>query len=272
MQRIIVLLFLFIVSAFAKESNYLLSASLVGMSMDYREYDKENILLDSEKSDLYEMFGSEFRVAYSEKEDIQNSFELGANLRMLSGNTEYVGSLIDSGLSYGSYIGETHNIIYDVSFDYIYRYDFENNFSISAGLGLGYRSWRRELSPSQVELYSWYSLRPKMALSHTLQRVQISLAVEYQYGLDTTMDILANGENGKKSLNLGFANIVTLTPSLHFSLNKDVDIFVSYLYEYQSIGASNRTDYVIFGTTYSVYEPKSTANNHYMKLGARIKF
>lgn len=256
----------------AKAGEFSISTSLVGMSMDYREYDRESAILDSEKSDLHEMYGSELRFAYNEKQTQKSFFELGVNLQTVGGNTEYVGSLLGSKLGYGSYVGSTYNFIYDVSFDYIYNYAFENGFMIKAGMALGYRSWRRELSASQIELYTWYSLRPQLGLSYVVDKTQLSFLVEYQHGFETKMDILQNRENPRKSLDLGYANIVKISLPLTYSLSPSLDIFTSYVYEHQKIGASNSVKYIVDGATHDVYEPKSSANNHYLKLGATLKF
>ncbi len=45
--------------------------------MDYREYDRDEILLDSEKSDLYEMFGAAFRGSFTYAQTSKELHELG---------------------------------------------------------------------------------------------------------------------------------------------------------------------------------------------------
>ncbi|MBN2816994.1 MAG: hypothetical protein JXQ67_09945 [Campylobacterales bacterium] len=259
-------------SLFAGEEKVTLSASLVGMSMDYREYSYAGELLDSEKSTLNEMIGSEFRIGYLKDEGNNRSSEFGINLTLLGGQTEYVGSLIDSGLGYGSYIGKTNNFIYDVSLDYKYSWFNTDGFGVSTGVGLGYRSWRRELSPNQVEVYTWVSLRPQLGVFYIYDAVKLSIIGEYQFGFDTKMAILANSENTTTSVNLGSADIMELNIPLSLAISQDVDLFVEYSYQEQKIGASNVVPYVINGTTYGIYEPESSASNHYFKLGATVKF
>jgi hypothetical protein len=268
----IALLSLFGSVSYAQESGYSLSAALVGMKMDYREYDQNDLILDSEKSDVTDIIGSEFRLAYRQTQESENIAEIGVDFQVLGGETEYVGSLISSGLGYGSYVGKTHNVIYDMAIDYRFSFIYENGLNLNCGLGLGYRYWRRELSAYQVEVYSWYSVRPQLGISYKIENFSIGILGEYQYGFETTMDILENSENSQKSVKLGFADIIELNIPIEYTLSENLDVFMHYTYQQQRIGASNVIPYVINGSVENIYEPKSTANNQYIKLGIRLKF
>lgn len=253
----------------AKEENLLFSASVVGMMMDYTEYDKNDVFLDSEKSDFNEMIGSEFRLAYQEQYGKKSAAEIGIDLNMIGGQTDYVGYYLISGLPA---INKTNNFIYDVAVDYRYSRIYENGFTIHAGLGIGYRSWRRELSADQIEVYTWASVRPQVGFSYSVDKVKLSIFAEYQYGLDTKMAILQNSENPEKSLDLGSADILEINIPVAYSLNESIDLFVNYVYQEQRIGASNYIEYQINSLPYLVHEPKSTADNQYLKFGATLKF
>lgn len=256
----------------AKESGFSLSAALVGMSMDYREYDDSDYILDSEESNFGEMTGGDFTFVYTEALVSDNYMELSANLGLIAGETEYVGSYIDSELGYGSVVERTKNIIFDSSVEYEFNQVFENGVELSYGIGLGYRSWRRELSPSQIEVYTWYSLRQKTAISYSLKNFSFGAGFEYQHGVNPTMTILADYENPDTTVNLRSANIVELTLPMYVTLNEKLELFVEYIYQHQTIEKSNMAPYVFNGMPTRVYEPRSTAYNQYAKFGAVFKF
>ena len=270
--QIIAFILLLNTFAFGYEGKYLITTALIGKNMNYTEYGRSDEILDTEKSDLYEMGGMELRLAYEKMQKRENGYEVGINFWAIRGKTEYVGSLILSDAEYGSYVSTTKNLMYDASFDYIYKYIYADALTVQVGAGLGQRFWRRELSPAQIELYSWYSLRPQFGLSYKQEKVKIAFVFEYQYGFDAKMNILQNSENGEKSLDLGFANIVKISLPVAYSLNEYFEVFASYAYERQDIGASNSVPYIIEGNVYEIYEPKSSAINHYIKLGTTLKF
>jgi len=257
---------------FAENEKYRLSAALVGMNMDYREYDDAGTLLDSEKSSFSELSGVDFNFAVIMAHEKENFSEINVNFMILGGNTQYVGSLLDSGEGYGSYIGRTANSVSDFSVDYKYINRVSDNFALNYGVGLGYRSWERALSTTQIEVYAWYSLRPMIGATYSDSKFSLGLIAEYQYGFDTTMALLSNSENAEKSVTLGSANIFELSIPVNYSVSDQVDIFAEYIYQQQIIEKSNVIDYTIDGTVHPILEPASTANNQYLKFGLAFKF
>lgn len=252
----------------AKESAYSLSGSLVGMSMDYREYDDDAKILDSEKSTLSEILGGEVKLVYTKVLESDNYAQLGIKFMYLSGETEYVGSLIGSGLGYGSYIGKTKNQILDTDIDYMFTLAYNHGFELSYGVGIGYRSWRRELSPTQVEVYSWYSVRPKLGVAYNISDFYLGALIEYQYGIDTQMSI----NNSDVVVTLGSANITRLTIPLKYKINKQWEIFAEYVIDLQTIEKSDIAYFSDGTSVYGIWEPDSTAVNQYAKFGATFKF
>ena len=276
MKKYLVILALLLISsiAYAKESAYSISTALIGMSMDYREYDDNDKILDSEKSTTNSgaLVGLDLGFAYTKVLKSGNYAELGGYMRVLSGETQYVGSLLTSSSGYGSYVGATKNTLFDTAMDYKFSHVLQGGFALNYGLGIGYRSWRRELSPSQIEVYRWFSIRPHVGALYTISKFSVGLDAEYQYGLNPKMDILANSENAETSVNLGGANILQISVPFNLAVHEKVDLFVVYTYENQVIDKSDTTPYVIDGKQYSILEPKSTANNQYAKFGATFKF
>jgi len=273
MKRMVLILLVFLsTSLLAKESGFTLSTALIGMSMDYREYDDKGVILDSEMSSFTGIVGSEFILEYTDVYN-NNYLQYGIKISLLGGETDYVGSLINSGLGYGSYLSTTQNSIIDTSIFYMYTNTFPNGLDLGYGIGFAYHSWERALSASQIEVYKWYSIRPKISLTYNFSAFSIGARLEYQYAINPQMDILANYENSSDAtVNLGSANIVQVVLPVKYKINDRVLLFIEYVYEKQVIAKSDSTPYVINGNTETIYEPDSTANNQYAKIGATFKF
>lgn len=270
---LIIFSFLFLNQTLLAKQNFIfVSATALGKNMDYREYDRDDILLDSEKSELYEMFGAAFRGSFVYTQMPNKLHEFGVNYYFLHGETRYVGSLLLSGDGYGSYKGKTQNSIDDMSVDYTFRYLYAGALELQAGMGVGKHTWRRSLSLEQVELYYWYSLRPKLGLLYDFGALEAGFFVEYQHGILTKMDILENSENSLVSLDLGGANITKVILPLSYEMSEHFELLMSYIYEQQEITASNSAPYIVGGESKMIYEPKSTAQNHYLQLGIALKF
>ena len=268
-KYLVVLVFLVINATLsAKESGYSLNTALVGMSMDYREYDDSDKLLDSEKSALNEMPGVEFKLVYTKVLESKNYAQLGAKFMLLNGETEYVGAYIGSGLGYGSLVSRTKNMILDTDIDYMFTHVYGNGLEFSYGAGIGYRSWRRELSPSQVEIYTWLSVRPKIGLAYSKKFFYMGILAEYQYGINPKMSI----NNPDVEVNLGGADIIQIHIPIVFSINDSLDVSVETVIERQNIGKSDSAYFTDGTSTYEIWEPKSTAYNNYLKVGATFKF
>jgi len=266
-QVLLIVFFLVSISLSAKESGYSLSAALVGMSMDYREYDNSSIILDSEKSAFYEIIGSEFILDYTEVYNNNTYAQAGIEMLFLGGRTEYVGSLIGSGLGYGSNLSTTQNNISDIAVYYMYSHTFTNGLNFGYGIALGHRSWERILSASQIEVYYWYSVRPRIKLTYNFSSLSLGALLEYQYGISPKMS--ATGFSS--DFNLGSANIAKLKIPLRYELSEQIGFFLEYVYEQQIIEKSNVQASDADASTFFL-EPDSTANNQYVKIGAIFKF
>ena len=253
----ILFLVLFIAMELFAETKMEYEISFVSNAMDYREYDKNNEILDSESSDLSEMLGVEFKYRFYFKDS--SHIELSA--LGVSGDTKYKGSYFGSGDPYGSLVSTTKNDIYNIAL--FYKMENETSFErvkMHAGLGIGYKFWQRELQKTQIEQYYWYSLRANVGISYNLGALVSMLEFEYQYGIDPQMSATGFSED----FDLGGANIMLISIPLRYEVSKNLDLLCAYNYEYQIIDASNSID--------GAYEPDSTAKNHYLKFGVIFKY
>lgn len=270
MKLLSALLFSTVLSA--QETGYSLSVAGVGMSMDYSEYLEDGELSNTEESDLNGIMGIELGIAYTEVLESKNYTQIGLNFQILAGETQYTGGIIGSGLGYGSYLSATKDVVFDIEAEYKYNYILSDELEVSYGIGLGYREWYRELSPYQIEIYSWFSLRPKIGLTYNIDAFSIGGNLEYQYALNPEMVILANAENPDTTVSLGSGDIIEFSIPLKYAYSETINLFVEYTYQYQNIEESNKVDYIHGGSPVLIWEPRSEAYNQYLKFGAEFKF
>ena len=252
----------------AKESGFSLSTALVGMSMDYGEYNNNGVILDSEKSSFSGITGSELIVDYTKVHGNYNYSRFGIEMQILGETTEYIGFIIDDPCqTYGCYTGTTQNAIFDIAGSYMYTHSSTNELELSYGLALGYRSWERALSSTQIEVYYWYSIRPRVKLTYTFSAFTFGTLLEYQYGINPKM----SATDFSSDFNLGSADIVKVKVPLQYKLSAKIDFFLEYVLEQQIIEKSNvqRSD---SNPSKLFLEPDSTANNQYAKIGVTFKF
>jgi len=264
----VVLLFLVSVNIYAKELPYSASVSLVTMSMDYREYDFNNNLLDSEDSSYLDISGIEVGFDYELDKNIVSSSKISFNFMILGVYTEYIGSLRNSTEGYGSEISTTYNTIIDTDITYKRNYLFRKNLELTYGMGLGYREWERRLSSTQVELYSWYSIRPMVGIRSLGNKFSLGILLEYQYGFNTIMGV--SEPSISHDFTLGGANILEISFPISYVYNKNTNLFFEAIMQKQMITESDRL-YTDDGSRY-YYEPESTAYNNYLKFGVEYRF
>ena len=265
--RIILFLLVVEVTLLAQEKiRY--SIAYVGMSMDYREYNNKDVLLDSESSDYCDLSGIEFGYVFNlQNEDRSESNSISIDAMILDGSTHYVGALmLDSTCNYyGCYKDKTLDTIYDINFDVTHNYRFSEASQVEFSLGVGYRYWLRELSSSQSEGYEWFSLRPAIGFLYSFKDLRINPRVEYQYGIRPRLS--ATGID--KDFKLGAANIFELSLPLEYSFSRELSLYATYMYQYQKIEKSNVVNDNILG---AILEPDSIANNRYIKFGFVFKY
>lgn len=249
----------------AQEVKSAYSIAILGMNMDYREYDNAGNILDSEKSKLYDTFGFEFGYSFFllKKEDSYSKLDM--SVMYINGSTDYVGSTLNSGNLYGSVVSTTVNDIIDTDLSWRQYNILNQKITLNYGLGIGYKYWRRALSANQVEVYDWFSLRPQVGLDWNFNKqIVVKTEVEYQYGINPTM----TANNIGSDFNLGSADIWQATLGLNYRINERIDIFTDLIFEQQTI---NRSD-VVTDNGIQYYEPDSTAYNQYLKFGVTFKY
>ena len=265
MRKYFLILLGFVSILSAQEGSFALKTSILAMNMDYREYDDNSQILDSEKSDFSQMVGVGVGASYLLNATNGNYALLELTMEFLSGKTDYVGAYLSSNAGYGSLLGSTNNTILNIEANYMYAQTLWENVHFLYGAAFGQRSWKRELSQSQVEVYKWVYGEPKIALQYQLDKMELRLMSGYKYGIHPKMSATGIAND----FNLGAANTLEISFHATYALSKTREIGCSYKYENQSIQKSN----VVYGSDGTGYlEPDSTANNQYIRVTMVFKY
>ncbi|MFT7860830.1 MAG: hypothetical protein ABXS93_07820 [Sulfurimonas sp.] len=218
--------------------------------------------MDSEKKDSIAGFELGYGMNFDCTED--GCPELQFKIMAFDGKTDYVGSYIGSGQPYGSVKSTTKNTLYDVSLDMIQNVE-NKGVDIIYGVGIGFHSWYRELSSYQNELYSWFYITPIIGVSKEISDgFNVGTSLKYKYAIDPKM--VANTID--EDFELGGVNTFEVSVPLTYSINEEIDVFAAYTYAQQKI---KKSDYVLQGA-YLYYEPKSTDNQQYVKVGVTFNY
>ena len=265
MKLLFVLSVVFLSIVAAKENDLYFQAGLIGMNMDYREYDDNSQILDSEKSDISQMMGIELGVSYVLYAADDDFSEFKALFERIAGKSDYVGAYIGSGLGYGSLQGTTENTIVNLDGTYLYGLHIMQDLHLLTGAAFGYRSWERTLSADQIETYTWGYIAPKVGVQYAKKLIRITFVLAYKYGISPKMS--ATGIDD--TFELGSANTLDTTLKVNYKLTSKSAVYATYVYENQKIEKSN----VVYDSIGNGYlEPDSTANNQYIKFGFAFKY
>jgi len=265
LKLFLLLLLLFTSNVLAKELKVVYEIALVGMAMDYSEYNDNGDLFDTEKSAFSEIIGSDFDYHYLFSYSDAGYSEVNFGVLYVSGYSDYTGSLLNSNNPFGSVTSKTLNDVIDVSLSYKYNNELNSLIAFNYGFGLGYRYWQRQLSRTQIEGYEWFSLRPSLGVDlNIFDDTYLNVNTEYQYAIKPKMSATTVASD----FDLGSADILKLDIGLSYVVSENMDIFVNAIYEKQTITKSNT---IIVGNL-AYYEPDSTAYNKYVKIGIAFKY
>jgi hypothetical protein len=249
---------LFLSSLLSAESA-LFNISANGMKMDYREYDSDGVILDSEKSTL-EIKG----ISSSLEIELHNNItrtSLIMDYQYIEGETEYVGSYLGGTGVYGDVVSTTKNKITQKE-AYIKEAYIKDNTELFIGLGGGHRLWERKLTSTQVEDYEWFYLKGSLGFLHQFNN-GICLGAEYVYTKALSPQMIYY-DTPNLVFDLGSVYSHSVTVPIIIPVNNRMDIRFETKYEKLTINESN----IVSG----FYEPDSKSNNIYSKVGIDIHF
>jgi len=250
-----------LIASSKKAASYI---AMSGMSMDYREYNPQGDILDSEKSAFNEMIGYELGYRYYFSQEDASYSLVDACFTYFGGRTDYTGAYLGAGLPYGSVNQTTTNDILDAKAIYKRYENFKSGHYLIYGAILGYKAWHRQLSASQEELYRWLYLGALGGYKFfILKDFSLEGVVDFQYALAPVMDT-----NFGIDFDLGrtYSGAAKLKFSYEYSQN--ITWYAGYTYERQIINAS---EIKAVGANL-MYEPDSIANNQYIKFGISLNY
>lgn len=257
----VVMFFIFIPNLMAGGSY---SFALVNMNMDYREYDENNNLLDSEKASS--IVGWEVGYKYNFNYSVDRSATIGLQTSFFSGYTDYEGSELVSGKPIKS---SSYENISNIGLSYLEDMRFKN-FDLLYGFEGGYHYWYRELSSIQSELYSWLYFSPIIGVQKEINDdFIIKLLLKYKYAIDPTM----KANSFSQEFKLGTTDTIELHIPVIYRFDDSINFFVEYMLSQQNISKSNSISGYIDGKYYTtIHEPDSKENDQYIKFGVAFKY
>ncbi len=237
---------------------------VVGKSMDYREYDIQGVLLDSEESDYGDITGVEAALTHSFAH--QRGFYAKVELRLsrLYGQSVYKGSVLGSGDPYGSVVSVTDNTVTQGALMLKGVYLLSQSVNLKAGIGIGKYEWERTLSSIQNEIYTWYPLELLAGGSFRFEEADafdFDGELFYKRGLSPVM----SATNIPEEFKLGGVECYGFRLHLLYKLESRLHLVLGYEYEYQKIKRSN----VVAG---GYYEPDSEDSRSTLKAGLQYAF
>lgn len=235
--------------------------SYTGLHMDYREYDRNNQILDSEISDSFGIGGIDTSLEMKLGQSGDSRTSVVMSYFMISGETEYVGSYLGSGNPYGSLVSKTQNTIYQPEI-YIKQALVDASHELYVGIGGGYRFWKRELSAAQVEDYEWYYWKANLGALYKLKN-NFSIGAEASYTHAFSPKMTASG-NPPLEFNLHNVYSYGLSIPIVYRLNNRMAVRVENKFEKINISDSDVNS--------GYYEPRSTTKNIYTKIGIDFHF
>jgi hypothetical protein len=247
-----------------------------GLKTTYYNYRETNgsALLDTESADLGKIAGGYLRFNKQLRENGAggyDGFELYGS--RTAGTTLYTGSLLGSGMPYGSLRSTTANTYEELQLN-LTRSLRSDALLYTFKAGLGYYEWERELSASQVEVYSWNYVQLGIGVSETFGRDwKIAMDLNGHYGFNRTMEADLTGAEHLQ-FDLGRVYTVRAGVPLTIPVKADSAVLFRLEYEYTRIGKSNVISayYEPEDTVKQWYEPDSRQQNWHFYTGVVFDF
>jgi len=249
---------------------------------NYTERGDQDNILDTEDSNLLGINGFYGSFDHKFKEETKRDSSLAYYINLYTsisfGDTDYKGSLLDSGAGYGSYTATTSNAFYEFQVN-IKRLRQYGNYSSYSMLGLGYKEWERELSSNQVETYYYYFFQVAFGGEINIYKDwSLGLDLTGQLAYDPKMDAdFSSSTNQRLNENFDLGTVYTykIATPLIIPINEQLSFSTKLEYEFTSYGKSNTINIPNFpsaGDNKSYLEPKSQQKNWNLYAGLQLVF
>ena len=262
--RLLSLLGVLSISSFGASETFYVALKANTMSMNYSEKDNGN-LLDTEKS---KFFGNIGGYSIDGSANVAKGF-LGSDATKLllsyeydEGNSNYTGSILGMGSSYGSYSDMTTNTISRVQ-AMVSQVKYTSYGQAMLNLGIGNRNWHRGLTSSQTEDYIWNYWLAGIGFDFNVGKsFTLGALGYYQRAWSPTMKYDSSTFNN--TFNLGVTSGYRVEVPVSYQITQMFSIVGSWSLDNWSINKSNSVN--------GYFEPASTTNNQTLSLGLAAKF
>lgn len=247
---------------------------------NYTERDSEDQILDTEKSDLFNIggiYGSyDHKIGKSSNMGRDVAYYMNIYASVEYGSTDYVGSILDSNQGYGSYTSTTENSFYEIQTNLkrVKSYDSNTGYVL---LGLGYKEWERRLSKVQIENYNYFFAQAATGGNTAIYN-------DWSLGLDLTAQLAINPrmeanfytttQTLDETFNLGTTYTYKVAVPFTIPIDEQLNFSIKVEYEFTSIGKSNTiiTPNFIPCSATGCYEPDSQQKNLHAYAGFQLIF
>ncbi|MEY4505153.1 MAG: hypothetical protein RL154_1450 [Pseudomonadota bacterium] len=264
MNKVIYSLLLVSITSFAANDTFYLAVKANTMAMNYTET-QGGATLDTEKSNLFGKIGGFNIDAYARVAQgflMADATRIMLNYEYSNGNSNYTGSILGMGSSFGSYKDTTNNTIKRAQAT-ISQVKYTPYGAAMLNLGIGNRTWNRNLSSSQTEDYVWNYLTAGLGFDFNLgSSFTLGALAYYQQAFSPTMQY--NSSNFNNKFNLGSTNGYRIEVPASYKITQMFSVVGSWALDNWKINQSNSVN--------GYYEPPSTTNNQTLSLGLALKF
>ena len=245
---------------------------------NYTERGNQDEILDTEDSNFFDIGGIYGSFDHKLSTEAEIAYYVNIYGSYTAGSTDYKGSLLGTGSGYGSYTSSTENTFYELQVNLKRLHQYENKATYTL-LGLGYKSWERELSSNQVETYYYYFFQTAIG-------GKVNIYKDWSLGLDLTGQLAFNpkmdakftsssGQGLNETFDLGTVYTYKIATPLVIPINEQLSFSTKLEYEFTSYGKSNTISVPNFpnpGDTESYLEPKSQQKNWHLYAGLELVF
>ncbi|QOY53918.1 hypothetical protein HUE87_08420 [Candidatus Sulfurimonas marisnigri] len=243
-----------------------LELGLKTTAYDYTERNLQGEIIDTENSKISEINGIYGSLDYLFNEYSENNYDVAYYFNIFGsaqyGDTDYVGSLLNSNLPYGSHTSSTLNTFYEfqTNLKRLHQYD---NSSLYFTLGLGYKVWERELSSTQLETYYYPFTQVSIGVETKIyNNLHVGLELSGQLAFDAKMDAL------NETFNLGRVYSYKIVAPIKIPMYEKINFTAKLEYEYANF---EKSDFVQIGN-FTYYEPDSEQKNWNLYAGVEFLF
>ncbi len=277
MHRIFLLLLLTMALDAANFDNKL-SFGLKTTAYNYTERDDKDQILDTEDANIFEVNGFYGSFEYKLQEYSAISYYINLYTSISYGDTDYTGSLLGPGASYGSYSSKTSNAFYEFQVNLKRKVQYTKSSTYSM-IGIAYKRWQRDLSSNQKERYYYYFLQVVLGGETNIYKDwSLVLDLTGQLAFNPKMDADFKSSTGQvlnETFKLGTVYTYKIATPLVIPINEQLNFNTKLEYEFTSYGKSNTIYVPNFpntGDTSSYLEPKSQQKNWHLYAGFELIF